>query len=374
MPMIKEAHLWNKIMKAALAIPGVCIDRQVFLSSTFKDALPPEELSQVLELRPAVVIKRSVIDNLATRLIKYHTRAVTTLSTLTGLPGGPAILASIPTDLAQYYYHVFVLAQKLAYLYGFPDLREKDEKGKPQVTDDMMDMLTLFVGTMMGADIANKVLRDICLDITVQIAKKVPQQALTRSIYYPLVKQVAQHIGVDLSKNSVSKTIGKFIPIIGGIVSGTVTYATFYPGAQRLQKTLHKQMDLLGTESSEAKIQIPTDDIERLVVKALINMSLMNERDKEKKQNFILQYLQHTTLIDTEKKSFAEALREGHAFKVDFREFKDDPVCSTQLMRLLTEIINMSNKISINEKIYLHKIARELGYSTSDLEEFLQEK
>ena len=124
MPMIKEAHLWNKIMKAALAIPGVCIDRQVFLSSTFKDALPPEELSQVLELRPAVVIKRSVIDNLATRLIKYHTRAVTTLSTLTGLPGGPAILASIPTDLAQYYYHVFVLAQKLAYLYGFPDLRE----------------------------------------------------------------------------------------------------------------------------------------------------------------------------------------------------------------------------------------------------------
>ena len=88
-------------MKAALTIPGVCVDRKEFLSSTLNEALPPDKISKVLELRPAAVIKCSVIDNLATRLIKYHTRAVTTLSTLTGIPGGPTILASIPTDLAQ---------------------------------------------------------------------------------------------------------------------------------------------------------------------------------------------------------------------------------------------------------------------------------
>ena len=115
-----------------------------------------------------------------------------------------------------------------------------------------------------------------------------------------------------------------------------------------------------------------TDDIEHLVVKALINMSSMNELNKEKKQHFIFQYIQHTTLINTEKKSFVENLREGHVFKVDFREFKDDPICSTQLMRLLTEIIHISNKISANEKIYLYKIARELNYSVSEAEEFLQ--
>ena len=70
-------------MKAALTIPGVCVDRKEFLSSTLNDALSPDEISKVLALRPAAVIKRSVIDNLATRLIKYHARAVTTLSTLT---------------------------------------------------------------------------------------------------------------------------------------------------------------------------------------------------------------------------------------------------------------------------------------------------
>ena len=119
---------------------------------------------------------------------------------------------------------------------------------------------------------------------------------------------------------------------------------------------------------------MPTDDIEHLVVKALINMSSMNELNKEKKQHFIFHYIQHTTLINTEKESFAENLREGHVFKVDFSKFKDDPICSTQLMRLLIEIIHISNKISVNEKIYLYKIARELNYSVSETEEFLQKK
>lgn len=372
--MATDGRLWNKIMKAALAIPGVCIDRKDFLTETFKEALSEEELKKVIECRPAVLIKKSVIDDLGSRIIKYHSRAVTTLSTLTGLPGGPIILASIPTDVVQYYFHVFVLSQKLAYLYGFPDLREADENGSKQITDDMMDMLTLFVGTMMGANIANKVLRDICADITIQISKKLPQQALTRSIYYPLVKQVARHIGVDISKNSISKTIGKFIPIIGGIISGSVTYATFYPGAKRLQKTLHQQMDLFGDTEGKTIHTASQDDMERLVIKALINMCLIDGRQNEKKQSFILKHLQHTTLNTAEQQHFAQALKDETSYKVDFREFRDDPVCATQLMRLLTEIINLSEKISVSEKIYLNKIARDVGFSATDIEEFLNDR
>lgn len=36
----------------------------------------------------------------------------------------------------------------------------------------------------------------------------------------------------------MANVIGKFIPIIGGLISGTVTYASFHPMAKRLNREL----------------------------------------------------------------------------------------------------------------------------------------
>ena len=37
------------------------------------------------------------------------------------------MVGTVPADLAQFYWHTLVLAQKLAYLYGWPDLSDKGE-------------------------------------------------------------------------------------------------------------------------------------------------------------------------------------------------------------------------------------------------------
>lgn len=370
--MAKDGKIWNRIMKAALAIPGVCIDREEYLRTTMKDACTDEELKQIIEYRPAVVLKRAEIDNLASDVITFHTSAVTTLSTITGLPGGPVILASIPADLAQYYYHVFILAQKLAYLYGFPDLRDD----KKELTEDSAAMLTLFVGVMMGAQIANGVLRDIAKDLAVQVAKKMPQKVLARTIYFPILSQVAKHIGTDLSKSSFTKTFGKFIPLLGGLVSGTVTYVTFSKGAKRLQQSLHRQMDLLG-DNVDADIENGADEagsneaVERRAMEALINMALMDEQAAAKKREYLSRQIAHTSLSDKEQQQLLAAYDNEQTFKVDFRDFADDPVSSTQLMRRLTEMLQLTDAVSVNAKIYLNKISRELGFSASDVEEFL---
>lgn len=373
--MAKDGNFWNRIMKAALAIPGVSLDREEYLRSTLKDACTEEELQKVLEYRPAVVLSREDIDGFAADVITFHTSAVTTLSTITGLPGGPIILASIPADLAQYYYHVFILAQKLAYLYGFPDLRDDNK----ELTDDSAGMLTLFVGVMMGAQLANGVLRDIAKDLALQVAKKMPQKVLAKTLYYPILSQVAKRIGADLSKSSFTKTFGKFIPLLGGIVSGTVTYITFSNGAKRLQKALHRQMDLLGnditTVSSETgEIYVADEAVERLAMEALINMALMDDQATAKKREYLKQQISHTSLGEEEQASLLSSFDEEKTFKVDFSTFKEDPVCSTQLMRRLTDIIRLTEKVSVSAKIYLNKISRELGYSVSDVEEFLADR
>jgi len=371
--MANDTSLWNKIMKAALAIPGVTVDRTAYLNSTLKGCLTPKAMEQAIAERPPLVLDRRTLSEISGAAITYHTATVTTLSTITGLPGGPALIASIPADLAQYYYHVFVLAQKMAYLYGFPDLR--DEKGR--LSEDATDLFTLFVGIMMGAKQADDVLRDISRDLAVQIVKKMPQKVLTRTIYYPIVRQVTKRIGIDLSKSSFTKTFGRFIPLLGGLVSGSITYATFHSGALRLQKALNKQTDLLGRNplpalEAEAEPSFPAEDKqERLAMHTLINMAFMDNIPSHKKQQYLRGKIDHARLSDMEKEKLRQAVKEQRTFKVDISDFNGDPVSSAQLMHILAEMVKLSGKPSIGEKIYLNKIAQELGYTRQSLEEIL---
>ena len=68
-----------------------------------------------------------MIDGLADACIWGHYSKAAAVSFLAGIPGGLTLPATIPADLGQYYWHVVQLAQKLAYLYGWPDLLEKGE-------------------------------------------------------------------------------------------------------------------------------------------------------------------------------------------------------------------------------------------------------
>ena len=177
-----------------------------------------------------------IINKIANSCINSHTTKVTAISAAAGLPGGLILMATIPADLAQYYWHVFVLAQKLAYLYGFPDLRDKDGN----LTDTACDMLTLFVGVMMGTSAANQAIRGIAKGLAEQVAKRLPQQALTKTTWYPLVKNVAKWIGVKLTKDVTAKGVGKIIPVLSAVISGVLTLATFRPCAKRLQRKLQE--------------------------------------------------------------------------------------------------------------------------------------
>ena len=171
---------------------------------------------------------------MAKSCIKNHLRIVSTLSFAYGLPGGFALAATIPADIIQYYWHSLVLAQKLAYIYGFPDLM--DENGK--LNDMALDMLTMFIGMMTGVAIANEIIKKMADEISKKVAKQIVRKALTKTWYYPIVKSAAAKIGINVTKGSFSKTVSKVVPLLGGVVSGGLTYYTFSKEANRLQTQL----------------------------------------------------------------------------------------------------------------------------------------
>lgn len=57
--------------------------------------------------------------------------------------------------------------------------------------------------------------------------------------------------GVSLTKGGLAKGMGKVIPILGGIISGGLTFATMKPMVESLQKELSKLVNYSEVQYQE---------------------------------------------------------------------------------------------------------------------------
>ena len=118
-----------------------------------------------------------------------------------------------------------------------------DEDGN--LTDTACEMLTVFVGIMMGVAAANTAIREIVKGFAGQVVKRLPRMALTKGAVYPLIKQITKWVGINLTKPLFAKSLGKVIPVLGAGISGTITYVTFSKESKRLQRKLSENMQLI---------------------------------------------------------------------------------------------------------------------------------
>jgi uncharacterized membrane protein len=228
----ESSGVWYGILDAALKLPGAKVDRNDFLTKGLKGC-NSEDIAKILELGPRKAgISLDVVDKAADKEIQEHTTIVTGTSFLAGLPGGLAMAGTIPADLVQYYWHVIVIAQKLAYIYGWPDLQSEDN-------EDFLSMLTILIGIMSGAKEASEVFKPLSESLSKEAAvKKLPKIMLTKAGVPQIAKQVAIRLGANLAKQGLTKGITKIIPLLGGAISGAVTIATFLPMANTLKDAL----------------------------------------------------------------------------------------------------------------------------------------
>lgn len=223
---------WEGLMKSALALPGVKVDRIAFLNSTFGPY--GGNLDRLMSETPSSVYPMEIIDRVADTIISNHTTKVTAISTAAGIPGGLALIGTIPGDLAQFYWHFLVMAQKLAYVYGWPDLRDENNN----LGEGAQEIMTLLVGIGMGVDGASKAIQELAREAAKNLAKRIPRMALTKTMWYPIIKSVGKAIGIKVTKAGVGRGLGKVIPLLGGVISGGMTYAAYKPMAKRLKNEL----------------------------------------------------------------------------------------------------------------------------------------
>ena len=244
---------FTQVLDAAAKLPGVRISRAAYLRTALKRHCTEEQIKRAIAESPAAAgIPLKVIAEIANTSIAYETSKVTGISTVAGIPGGLAMIGTVPADLAQYLGHMLRIAQKLAYIYSWPDLFADDGDEIDEATESM---LILFVGVMFGVQIAQGGVARVAGMVAAIVAKKLPQKALTQGVIYPIVRKVAGYLGVSMTKQLFASGVAKAIPVVGAVLSGGLTLGTFLPMSKRLQKHLASlELTKPGHRTEDAEI------------------------------------------------------------------------------------------------------------------------
>ena len=263
----------EEIICKAIQIPGVKVDRNKFLAEIFSSKV--DLLENIINNGPkGVGITREEINNIANRLIMKRTSQSSIASFAAGIPGGLVMAATIPADILQFFGMSLRLAQELSYLYGADDLWENgkidDEKVKNQ--------LILYCGVMFGVSGAVSGVRVLSTQVAKTALKKIPQKALTKTFWYPMIKKICSFVGYTLTKKTLASGVSKAIPVIGGVISGTINFASMMPMARKLNDTLdnatfdysedefNRDIELLSNETGKVSEEDKQSFKEKFVV------------------------------------------------------------------------------------------------------------
>ena len=226
----KDNTILVDTISKAIQIPGVKVNRSEFLVSVFKNA-DNDLREKILNEGPAAAgCSKEEIKAIAKKLVNERTLTSTGLSFAAGLPGGIAMAGTIPADTIQFYGIALRLAQEISYLYGAEDLWENGSVDVERVTNQLI----LYCGVMFGVSGASATLKLMASALSKQALKKLPQQALMKTVYYPIIKRIVTFFGVKMTKDIFAKGVSKAIPVVGGIVSGGITLASMRPMGIRL--------------------------------------------------------------------------------------------------------------------------------------------
>ena len=228
-----------EFLKKVVRIRGVRITRDEFLRQELRKLhLSDDAIARAVDSNPVLAgVSLTDLDKLADGIISFETNKSAAMSFAAGIPGGFAMLGTVPADLMQYYVHAFRIMQKLAYLYGWRELlSDMDE-----VDDETIGVLAMFFGVMLGVGGAAQSLTTFARSVAMPaFQKQVTKQALTKTSWYPMMKHCLRFIGINVTKKSFAQGVSKVIPLIGGVVSGGMTFVSLQSQSTRLKGHLRE--------------------------------------------------------------------------------------------------------------------------------------
>jgi len=220
--------MWDKVLLTGLRLPFAVVDRDSYLKRVFKRAFN--------DCSPINTLPKSDVKTASNRAIKYHCIFVSALSFLLAIPqtGWPMYTACV-IDFLQFQLVVFVLTQKLIFIYGNPKSEEHTEN---EVEGDVL----ISLGNEAKHDQIIKRTMTSLLGMAVStFIKRMAQKLIVRLFLLNVFKQFSRILGLTISKEAFDAGLDIAVAITCAIICAVVSYLLFYPMMKRLQRGLYRE-------------------------------------------------------------------------------------------------------------------------------------
>ena len=212
----------GKAIVLAVEFPGVKIDRNEFLQKNFSKYFEPSMVNEIINTSPIEAkVDDKILNEIAINCIDYEKYKVTLLSAGAGVGG----ITTVPADMVQYFAHVFRISQKLAYVYGWPDIfncgddidKTFDEEffallKKDEDKDFAKQIVTTFCENRKALEIlVSENLIGYELDRVYKVDLALMFEALTEIVYLKSPVPVAINEIVELAKKYSTEKSSRFV-------------------------------------------------------------------------------------------------------------------------------------------------------------------
>ena len=237
--MPKKNNPFETFLENLSSVPGVKVNRESFLRSAFQSKEYRWKLQEIIQIGPIEAgIPIEKIGKIADKIIAKETMWTTGISAVAGIPGGTALFATVSGDLINFYAHIFIIVQKLMYLYGW----EEDIFGDSgDIDNDTMNVLIIYIGSMFGIGTASNILvKSVSVSATKMARGVIVKNFIKGGVSRTIIKKIIQAIGVKSTIKGVISVGSKSVPVVSGVLSGGVTFFTFSPMTKKLKRFLQK--------------------------------------------------------------------------------------------------------------------------------------
>ena len=228
--MEKEVSLVGSLLNAAMRFPGVRNNREDYLRTTFCRYCNSDTVENIIDKSP---MQAGVSEVLLEKLVDEAISNEKWKTTLASFGAGSLNFGGLATavgagaaDITCYFAVCLRLAQKLAYLYGWKDM-DIENNTNAKAT------LTIFLGCMMGVEAAGKVISELGEAVAKNMLQKTVQQ------------KILEELGLVVSRDLTKRALSKAVPILGGMVSGGISWFIFQKNAERLHEALKKERNTI---------------------------------------------------------------------------------------------------------------------------------
>lgn len=275
------------------------------------------------------------------KLIGWQVTSAATAGFVTNLGGLPLMPLTLPSNLAG------VLAIQLRMIGAIAELSGADLSDE----DTKTGMYLCLLGTEAG-NILAKTTGQFAVKFATASLKKLPGAVLTKvnqAVGFRLFTKFGQHGLLN---------IHKAIPILGGIVSGTVDALSTF-GIANAAKALFLK-SYIDSEQEEK--------LEAERIRLLINLALVDGGYSTEETVFLKSIVTQLSLSDRTQETLFHEIDNPRKQDVDLTPFKEDLVLSASLFSAMAQVATADGKFHPAEKLYIFGLAKQIGFDKDTLE------